>query len=125
MVQKLTIRTCRGRLLKQYPSQNKPQDRYIEVNSDGDIDIDWNAEIGNAVLSDVYHNRVIRIRINFTTKKEAKNFVLENIELFRTLVDGMRTRWNGSNYVGVLTDEASDALADLRWAANELYDSEK
>ena len=109
----IKITACRGRLIHQYSGQINPQRRYIEIDRNGGLHIDWNAEVGNAVPADVYHGIRLRITGEWRSKKSARDFIARHKENFQRVIDGMGERWNGSNHVGTLTDDARDALDQL------------
>lgn len=100
----------------QYSGQNQPQDAYIEINADGEINFDYNSEIGNAVPMSVWHGQIRRISIpnDLTSKGYAALFESISDEL-QTLVDGMDDRWDGNNRVGTLTEDAQEALYSLEY----------
>jgi len=110
---KLRITSCKGKLLRTYPGQVQPQGRYVEVSSDGQLHIDWNSEIGNAVPARIWHGIERRIHIPWTTKAAARQFISDNRKQFQALVDGMGEKWDGNNHVGTLTSEATTALEAL------------
>lgn len=116
-MKRLKITACKGRLLNTYPGQTQPQGRYIEVSANGELRIDWNSEIGNAVPVRVYNNIVRRIHGNWQTKQAARDFVASHRNEFLALVNGMGEKWDGSNHIGTLTVEASAALEKIEYAA--------
>jgi len=115
---KIYFTTCKGRCLRTYPQQSEPQARYFEIHADGRILFNWDAEIGNAVPSAVWHNLIHRIGSSFTTKKEAREFYTTHRVEFQNVVNGMGEKWDGNNTVGTLTIEAEEILTDLSYALN-------
>jgi hypothetical protein len=118
--------TDKGRIMQRYPGQTNHQDRYIEVYASGKILFSWNAEIGNAVPSAVWHGIIRRYDCPFTTKTQARAFYAENRDLFAAVVNGLSEKWDGNNYVGKLTPAAIDAEEsieyELRNACPEHYE---
>jgi len=114
----------------QYPGQCNPQKAYIEINEEGKITADWDAEIGNAVSAYVWHGRTLQILIPAAAlQREIEQFIESHMADFQIINDGHSVEWDGSNHVGNLTDEARDMLDDLSTAAMEeigcanVYDS--
>ena len=100
-----------------YPRQCNPQPLFLEIYQNGDIEIDVNPEIGNVVPSKVWNREIIRCSIpNGMTRNDIKEFYRTNKDSFKTIVKGMGTEWNGNNYVGVLTDDAQNALDSIEYA---------
>jgi hypothetical protein len=98
-------------LYMQYGGQHQPQDAYIEIHANGEIHFDYNSEIGNAVPMSVWHGQIRRIAIpNDLTSKGYADLFDYISDLLQILVDGMDDRWDGSNWVGTLTEEAQDTL---------------
>lgn len=116
---RLKVRSSNGNLVNTYEGQSGPQDRYIEVDKDGLLYITWNAEIGNAVPARIWHNIERRIRGNWRTKAEAKQFIAENRASFERLVSGMSEEWDGNNYIGTLTEDAAEALENLKYNSSD------
>jgi len=99
-----------------YVGQHQPQPAYIELNTrTGELAADYSREIGNAVPMTVYHNIDLRWNIPAT----AKAYTIDNaidclIDLFQIVLDGHSEYWDGNNYVGQLTDDASAASEKIQ-----------
>lgn len=99
-----------------YSGQTNTQGLFFEIFQNGNIEVDVNPEIGNAVPSKVFHREIIRITIpDSMTRADIKGFYIDNREAFATIVKGFDSEWNGQNFVGVLTDEAQECLEDIEY----------
>ena len=104
---------------KWYEGQSKPQDIYFTLTRDGNMDIDYNPEIGNAVSGDVWHNRTLRIELPSNIYKLDE--VNEMLDILKPLADKLmetyEEKYNGNNWVGiwkeVLVEELEIALKDF------------
>lgn len=98
-----------------YPGQSERQDCYIELDcQDGELTADYNAEIGNAVPMAVHHGHVRRYTIP-CLRADAANDLLDEIAPFaQRIVDGYSSRWDGSNHIADLTEDAVDAEESIR-----------
>lgn len=100
-----------------YPNQCTPQGRFFQVYMDGTINVNVNYEIGNAIPAKVWHGVIRRLHIpDGYTRNDIKAFYSKHRKEFATLVKGMDSEWNNSNYVGTLTDDANKALESLSYA---------
>ena len=101
-------------LYSQYSGQLHAQPAYVEISPDGSISYEYNAEIGNAVPARVWHGVSRRVAIpNDLTARGYAELHAEIADRLQVLVDGMGERWDGSNHVGTLSDEAAEALESL------------
>lgn len=81
---------------------------------DGHLTADWNAEIGNAIPSSVYHRHVLRFRVrNDLTCKRVNELLKQIAPLAERVVDGYTSEWDGSNMVGQFTDDADIACETI------------
>ena len=120
MGKRIALRFGPGRLALKYPSQNKPQDIYCEIHDSGDVWIEANVEIGNAVPFNVWHGITRRVTLhNIETKADARRWYAQNKADIRAVVNGMSQEWNGSNYIGRLTSSAQAALDRLEYNSYE------
>lgn len=98
-----------------YNSENSPQGAYVEIYRDGQIFYGIDYEIGNAIPMSVYHGRDLRIAIpnHLTTfgYHQLHDHIQQRLAI---VIYGMDENWNGSNFVGTLTDDASEALEQLQ-----------
>jgi hypothetical protein len=100
-----------------YSGQCTPQGRFFEVRANGQVSVDVNGEIGNAVPMNVWNNEVHRLHIpREYVRSDITAFYLPHRTEFETLVKGMSTVWNGNNYIGTLTSDANEALESLEYA---------
>jgi len=102
----------------QYPRQFQPQNAYIELDcrGAGELHADWSGEIGNAVPMYFWHNLAVRWNISPETSGYSLSQLFENEEflgLCQQIIDGFEEVWNGSNYVGQYTDDATEAIEKL------------
>jgi len=99
-----------------YPTQTTQQELFLEIYQNGTIEVDVNPEIGNSVPSKVWHREILRCGIpSGMTRSDIKEFYRANKSLFAIIVKGFTSEWNGSNHVGVLTDEAQEALEEIEY----------
>ena len=99
-----------------YPNQITQQELFMDIFQNGTIEVDVNGEIGNSVPSKVYHGEILRLHIpSHMNGKDVKGFYRDNKHFFATVLKGFSSEWNGSNFIGVLTDEASQAIESLRY----------
>ena len=107
-------------LYVQYDRQTNAQDAYVEIHADGTVDYESNSEIGNAVPVSVWHGRIRRIPIpNHLTPtgyQQLHDFIKDELEI---LINGMDEKWDGSNWVGTLTEEARETLDQLEYASSQ------
>lgn len=112
-------------LYRKYNSQYDHQSAYLHISPEnGDVWFDYDAEIGGAVTSDVWHGRTIRVPITpFLTAKTLNNILIDPkiIGLIEGVIAGHAENYNGSNYVGTLDDTAQSQLQQLE---RELLDYE-
>ena len=101
-----------------YPGQCVPQGRFFEVYPDGSVEVDVSPEIGNGVPSKVWHGKIIRLHIpHGPTREDIRAFYRIHRAEFARLVAGLSVEWNGSNYVGRLTE---DAIGAQEWLEHAL-----
>jgi len=99
-------------LYHKYPTQMQPQSTYIELDPDAEtLRATWNGEIGNAVPFSVWHGTIRRYSLpSSELKTEAIGWFLDEIAPYAQRVcDGYSEEWDGSNYVGIINDDARDA----------------
>ena len=114
--------TDKGRIMRRYPQQEDCQDRYFEIYQNGRILFGWNAELENVIPVKVWNGVIRRYSCPFTTKEKARNFYNENRALFQCVVKGLSEKWNGNNYIGVLTSDAEQAELDLEYKLSQACD---
>ena len=97
-----------------YPNQINPQDRYFQIFRDGRITVDVNPEIGNAIPVKVWSGIIRRLTIpDGYSRSDILSFYKTYKGLFQRVVDGMGEKYDGNNYVGILSDDAKEAEGDL------------
>lgn len=101
-------------LYQKFRGQNAPQPVYVELDLEtGDLSAYASPEIGNGMPKRVYHRRAIRWTVPVLTP-EACNALLFEIEPHAgILLDGSAIEWDGSNHVGILDDDAQDAVQTI------------
>lgn len=107
----------------QYPNQTGPQPAYLQVDDDGEISLDYSGEIGNAVPMAVWHGLVSRYAVSalLSAQQVAGLLADETVVALAARVHAGRTeRWDGSNYVGVLSDDAVEASEQLTQYLSEI-----
>jgi hypothetical protein len=105
-----------GRLKFRYPGQCNDQPVCCDIMMNGTVNIFANGEIGNAVPMKVWHGVIRRLTLkNVSNREEARQWYRENRLTLARLIAGMGEKWNGSNLVGTLTQDAQDALDDLEY----------
>ena len=95
---------------RHYDGQIQPQPAYIELDCrTGDLEADYNAEIGNAIPAYHWHGRSVRWSINPSASAHGINQLFEDEDFLadcQAVLDGYEEVWDGSNFVGKYTDEA-------------------
>ena len=110
-----------------YPGQTSPQDCYVELDpKTGALTASYNGEIGNAVPMLVWHNRIFRWAIPCLTADVANSLLEEIAPLCQQICDGYSEEWDGSNLVGKIDADATEAhravaeACDRGWDEHEL-----
>lgn len=116
-------------LYNKYDGQSSPQGTFLRLDPDERIlKADWNAEIGNAIPGDVWHNRVFEYGLpDASLKPETIKEIMDYLmPLFERVCDGYYEEYDGqSNLRGFLDDdarEADDAIdmyLENYWVENE------
>ena len=109
-ITKLTVKI--GTINLQYDGQYRPQTAYVSLHQDGTVDVEVDYEIGDSTPGSVWNRVVRRFPLPATaySKAKAKKFVKSIEEDLLVVVAGMGDEWDGSNWVGTLTDEALESL---------------
>lgn len=101
-------------LHQKFRGQNAPQPVYVELDlGTGDLSAYVSPEIGNGVPERVYHRRAIRWTIPVLTPKACNALLFEIAPHAGILLDGSAIEWDGSNHVGILDDDAQDAVQTI------------
>ena len=111
----MQIITVEAPLYRKYDRQTNPQPVYLEIDPAREtISMEWNAEIGNAVPSAVWHNIILRYTLPITPTVSAADELLQGIApLAERIIAGHTTEWDGSNHVGRLNADAQAASDEL------------
>ncbi len=140
---KIVCPTERTALYHRYQGQTNRQPVIIQIDPIQDtLSIDYNAEIGNAVPTAVYHGRIRRFTLAQVPTADAARELLEQIySLAMEVSAGYSEEWDGSNMIGKLTphaeaveqaierelttwaEHAAPAETVCGWAASEWYTS--
>ena len=113
-------------LYHRYPRQNNPQPAYVQLCQDGSVYADFSADIGGGQSFDVFHGRTLNWPVSpFISGLALAGYLEgEGLELLQRIHNGHGERWDGNNYVGTITDDASAASDDLRLALEGLGEDE-
>lgn len=98
-----------------YEGQHQAQPAYLELDiCDGSLTADYSGEIGNAVPVRVWNNLILRFSLMpETTAEEVARIIEENKETFQKILDGSKSEWNNSNWVGKFTDETKEIINEI------------
>jgi len=120
MKKHLTIRRVKnGDTFRVYPNQNQPQPVHVEMDENGNVHMDYDGEIGNAVPVYVYNGRTRRWSVPFPVNGKTGNHILSDIKpMLKQVLDGLSVEWDGNNNVGRLTDDAWSASEEIREELN-------
>lgn len=103
-------------LYRRLHGQYQPQPAYVYLDEDGNVHADYCGIIGAGQPMDVWHGRTRRWSVNPEVNGDQLAELLESDKV-RALLErvhaGLSIEWNGSNYVGRLTDDARDASDEL------------
>jgi len=107
-----------------YPGQSEPQPAFVTIDLEtGRVSYDWDGEIGGAVPAEVWHRRVLRLRLDPAVDAEALDELLESAAWqshLQALLEDSEIVWDGSNHVGQLGPEAAAALEAMQELLDEL-----
>ena len=110
-----------------YQGQTDCQGAYVQMNEDGIVSADYNAEIGWAVTFDVFHNRTLSWGVASRVRGDALADLLESDEmraLFERVHTGHDVEWDGNNNVGHLDDDARAASDEIEAELTTLGEDE-
>lgn len=100
----------------QYPGECSAQPAYLELDEDGNVEADWDGEIGGGTPMTVWNGRSLRWTLpDALTGEAVADFVAREdvAALLARIHDGHSVEWDGSNNVGRLTEDAREAQDDL------------
>ena len=113
-------------LFRHYQGQSGPQPCRVVLDlGDGNLSADYNPEIGDAVSASVWHGIIRTWTIPTVTALAANQIMRDIAALAQRVLDGATVEWDGSNHVGVLTDDAAQAeqqIVDYLAAYSEAVD---
>ncbi len=110
-----------------YQGQTDCQGAYVQMNEDGIVSADYNAEIGWAVTFDVFHNRTLSWGVASRVRGDALADLLESDEmraLFERVHTGHDVEWDGNNNVGHLDYDARAASDEIEAELTTLGEDE-
>ena len=100
-------------LYHKYGGQTNPQPAFLEI-EEGEVWLDWSAEIGTGIPMSVYHRRALRLPVpNHLTPAGYRALLDDITPALREIMAGHAIQWDGNNHVGRLTDEAQAAFDEL------------
>ena len=97
-------------LYELHPGECAPQHAYLDLTTDGILYADYDSYGNNGVPFDVWHNRTLRFPLPAEISgKGLGALVTRLLPLLERVHAGHDEEWDGSNCVGRLTDDASEA----------------
>ena len=111
-------------LYKRFNGQTQPQIAYLEIDlAERTMTAEYNPEIGNAVPAAVWHRRVLRVSVSPYVHGTMLADQMESTDLLALVAavcDGHNIEYDGSNRVGVLTEDAALALNEMESICDDL-----
>ncbi|MEU6680949.1 hypothetical protein [Streptomyces sp. NPDC046925] len=102
-------------LYRHYDGQSEPQPAYIELDTQhGTLLADYDSEVGGAVPFSVHHGLERRYGIPILTADAANRVMQEIAPLAERIIAGTEAKWDGSNTVAVLDEDAGAAEEELK-----------
>lgn len=119
-----------GELLPLYADDRRKQELHIDIDHDGTVSLLVKSYYGgDGVPMDVWHRKTLRYTVATGPVVVHLPSLRSDLEdggrlakLIDRIIDGHSTRWDGSNTVGCLTDDASNASQDLEHAFGRGFD---
>jgi hypothetical protein len=113
-----------------YPREITPQPAYIEVDLECEtVEADFSGEVGNGgTPMRVYHGLVRRVPVTPYARGSALAAFLESEELQKLverMIDGFESQWDGNNWIGRLTGDATAAEEELANAAETFFPADE
>lgn len=107
-------------LYHHYDREINAQPAYLELDEDGTVCVDYSGEIGNAITSDVWHGRTLRYPVNPALSQSGIDRLIDAaMPLLERVYAGHDVEWDGSNFVGRMTDDAAAASEKLERLCEE------
>jgi hypothetical protein len=99
-----------------YPGQIFPQETFIYLDCDDEVlGAAYNPEIGNAVPEAAWRGSQIRFDIPVDVGMKRVNKLLKAlVPVAERIISGYELKWNGNNHIASYTDEADDAVSEMR-----------
>jgi hypothetical protein len=99
----------------QYTGQTSPQPCYLELDPEAETaHYDYSGEIGNAVPFPVWHGRLRRYHLPAAILASTAARLSDELRpLLDRVVAGYSERWDDSDHVGSLDDDAAEAEAEI------------
>lgn len=98
-----------------YRGQIQRQGCYIELDCANEtLHASYNAEIGNAIPVSVYHGHDQRFGIDLLRGSTADALMEEILALAERVIAGYESIWNDYNNVATFTDDAQEAIEEIR-----------
>ena len=116
-----------GDLYLRYRGQYQQQPCYVQLDCEAEtLSAEVDGSIGPGTPFRVWHGRTIRWAIPALTTEAAEALLEEILPLAQRVVEGYECRWDGSNHVGKLDEDAQEAdeairnLCDRNWSESEV-----
>ena len=104
-----------GDLYLRYRGQHSPQPCYVQLDCESEtLSAEVDGSIGPGTPFRVWHGRAIRWAIPALTTEAAEALLEEILPLAQRVVEGYECRWDGSNHVGKLDEDAQEAAEAIR-----------
>ena len=103
-------------LHSQYPGQSGPQPAYVEMTQGGEVSADFSGELGNGTPADVWQGVRLHWPVSPSVRGDALADLLRGdaLPLLERIYTGHRIHWDGSNNIGTLDADATDASESLQ-----------
>lgn len=100
-----------------YQGQYFPQPAFLSLDiRDGALEADYSGEFGNAVPLNVWHDLVLRFKINpASTAEQIEEIINNNKQAFQAILDGSEEVWDDNNWVGKFSDEATAIMNSIMY----------
>lgn len=104
-----------GDLYLKYSGQHSPQPCYVQLDCEAEtLCAEVDGMIGPGTPFRIWHGRAIRWAIPALTTEAAEALLEEILPLAQRVVEGYECRWDGSNHVGKLDEDAQEAAEAIR-----------
>jgi len=107
----------RAPLYVRFGGQGQPQGAYLEIDpQERRAHASHDGEVGGAVPFSVWHHRILRVSLSPYAERSSLDRALREettVALLAAICDGHAVEWDGSNWIGHLTESAKTALSQL------------